>query len=91
MKKNYRRKQRNNENSYPKLTLSDFELYVAIHLEDMINADRCTPAVDNFGTKTFGSAGLRDEGFGVIVRCKDGSQFVLNIKPHNETPEVTEE
>lgn len=84
MKKNYRRKTRKNAQSYPQMTLTDFELFVAIQLEDMVKADRCEPVVDNFGTKTFGSAGLRDEGFGVIVRCKDGSAFVLSLKPLND-------
>jgi hypothetical protein len=80
MKNNYRRKTRKNSQTFPQMTLNDFELYVAIQLEDMVKADRAQPVVENYGTKTFGSAGLRDEGHGVIVRCKDGSQFVLNIK-----------
>lgn len=70
---------------FPRITLQDFELYCSIQLDDMVQADR-HPALENqaYGVKTFASAGLRDEGYGVIVRCKDGSSFILNIKPLEE-------
>lgn len=80
MKKNYRRK-KVTPVVYPQMTIADFELYTAVQLDDMIQADRCVPSTESYGAKTFASAGLRDEGHGVIVRCKDGSAFLLSIKP----------
>lgn len=88
MKKNFRRKQ-NKPQDYPQITPADFELYVTLQIEDMINADRCNPVVDNYGTKSFGASGLRDEGYGVIVRCKDGSKFVLKISALTDQDETT--
>ena len=79
MKKNYRRK-KIAQIGYPQMTLTEFELYTAVQLDDMIQADRCIPIVETFGAKTFAAAGLRDEGHGVIIRCKDGSAFLVSIK-----------
>lgn len=80
MRKNYRRKKPVVTKTFPQLTIQDFESYCAIQLDDMVKADRCTPGVDNYGVQPFGSIGLRDEGFGIVVRLKDGSAFMLNIK-----------
>lgn len=87
MRNNYRRKHKNKASQtpvYEQLSIQDFETFCAIQLEEMVNADRYTPGIDNYGVKPFSAAGLRDEGYGVIVRCKDGSSFVMSIKPLNE-------
>ena len=87
MRNNYRRKHKNKASQSPvfeQLTIQDFETFCAIQLEEMVNADRYTPGIDNYGVKPFSAAGLRDEGYGVIVRCKDGTAFMLNIKPLDE-------
>ena len=80
MKKNYRHKKKVSPAVYPQMTIQDFELYTAVQLDDMIKADRCEPVIEHYGAKTFSSSGLRDEGYGVVVRCKDGSAFMINIK-----------
>jgi hypothetical protein len=86
MRKNYRRKNKKHvtTQSFPQLSIQDFETYCAITLDDMVKADRYTPGVDNYGAQPFSAAGLRDEGHGVIVHCKDGSSFILSIKPLDE-------
>jgi len=82
---NYRRKKRVvSPVTYPQMTLSEFEMFVAIQLDDMVKSDRCIPVTENFGAKTFSSVGLRDEGHGVIVRSKDGSSFIMSIRPFEE-------
>lgn len=82
---NYRRKKKPiTPVTYPQMSMVEFEMFVAIQVDEMIKADRCVPVVENFGAKTFASAGLRDEGHGVIVRAKDGGSFVMTIRPLKE-------
>lgn len=68
------------------MSIEDFETYCAVQLNNMVQADNCESSIKDFGAKTFTSSDLKDEGFGIIVRCKDGSSFVLTIK-HLEEPE----
>jgi hypothetical protein len=73
--------------SYPKLSIADFEQFASLQLDDMIKKDRYKPSVEGHGAKTFGEAGLRDEGYGVIVKCKDGGIYTLTItevKPESD-------
>lgn len=86
--KNRRKKNIVTQTKFPELTISDFETYVSIALDEMVQADRCEPSIVNPGCQPFGSMGLRDEGFGVVVRLKDGSSFVLKIKPLSELDNV---
>ncbi len=64
---------------YPKMTVEEFETFSCICLDDMIKADRCVAATPGFGAKTFAAAGLRDEGFGILVRLKSKETFILKI------------
>lgn len=90
MKNNYRRKKKVvSPVTYPQMTLNEFEMFVAIQLDDMVKADRCIPVTEHYGAKTFSSVGLRDEGHGVIVRSKDGASFIINIRPYEESKNGT--
>lgn len=86
MRNNYRRKIKKTSQvkTFEQLTIQDFEAFCAMQLDDMINADKYNPGIDNYGVKPFSAIGLRDQGYGVVVRCKDGSSFVMSIKPLDE-------
>lgn len=85
MKNKHRRNKKINQLPvYEQMTIQEFESYCAIIIDQMITNDRYSPGIEKFGAQTFGTIGLRDEGFGIIARCRDGSSFILNIKPLDE-------
>jgi hypothetical protein len=78
-KRRDRYKKKSQVHTFEPLTIEAFETFCAVALNQMVTNDKFSPSAPDFGVKTFTESGIQDQGHGCVVRCKDGTKFILDI------------